>query len=423
MPHEALPRPTHKPHRSMPLASGLAAGLAALRDGGWPDAARVRVYAAMMLIAYLPMLAHVRAQATGAVGSDFLAFWGAGKLALAGHPALAYDLAAEQVAQATSGTGQLVAFVNPPPFLFAVLPLGLLPYGAAWIAFALSGWALWFAVARKLAPPRFSLGVLAFPGAYLAASHAQTGFLTAALLIGGVIALPRRPWLAGALLGALVIKPHLALLVPVWLLAGRQWRALAGSALSAAALGLAALVAFGWQTWAAWPQAFAVSRVLMAQGRSEFWLRMCTPYAALHQHAGPPVAVAGQATLTVLCAMLTALAWRRARDPLATGAVMLAATALGSPYLFSYDLPFLILPLCWLAQQALAHGWRAWEKPALVALWAAPLATRAAALPLGINLMPLAAAALLWLVWTRLGPFAEVAEHRRVGRAVGRQQA
>ncbi|WP_226016748.1 glycosyltransferase family 87 protein [Novosphingobium sp. FKTRR1] len=386
-----------------------------LRDGGWPDLSRVRVYAAMVLIAYLPMLAVVFAQATGHVGSDFLAFWGAGHLAVGGHPAQVYDLAAEQAAQALTGTGQLVAFVNPPPFLFATLPLGLLPYGVAWIAFALGGWAIWFAVARKLAPPHLALAVLAFPGAYLAASHAQTGFITGVLLIGGVIALPRRPWHSGALLGALVIKPHLALLVPVWLLAGRQWRALASAAMAAIGLCLAALLAFGWQTWAAWPQAFAVSKVLMAQGPSAFWLRMCTPYAALHQHGGPLVAMVGQAALTLLAAALSALAWRRSRDPQATGAVMLAATALGSPYLFSYDLPFLIQPLCWLATQARVNGWRAWEKPLLVLLWLAPLATRAAALPLGVNLMPLAAAGLLWLVWTRL----DHPQHRSVRSAVG----
>ncbi len=276
-------------------------------------------------------------------------------------------------------------------------------YPAAWLAFAAIGWGIWFAVSRHAAPRGLVLAVLAFPGAYLAASHAQTGFITGALLVGGVLLLGRRPWLAGALFGALVIKPHLALMVPLWLLAGRQWRALAGGALSAALLCLASLAAFGWQTWAAWPQAFAVSRELMAQGSAaEFWLRMCTPYAALRLFAGPGGALAGQAVLTLLCAVLTMLAWRRTRDAQATGAIMLAATALGSPYLFSYDLPFLIQPVMWIAGQALAGSWRAWEKPAIIVLWLSPLATRALALPLGINLMPLAAAGLVALVWMRL---------------------
>jgi len=384
-------------------AHKLKSMIEAVRGGDWPGAERVRVYAVMILLAYLPMIAKVYGEATGKVGSDFLAFWGAGQLIVQGVPAQTYNLAAEQAAQAASGTGQLVAYVSPPPFLFLAAPLGLLTYPVAWLAFGVMGWCVWFVTARHAAPRGLTLAVLAFPGAYLAASHAQTGFITGALLIGGVLLLRHRPWLAGALFGALVIKPHLALMVPLWLLAGRQWRALAGGALSAALLCLASLAVFGWQTWAAWPQAFAVSRELMAQGSSaEFWLRMCTPYAALRLFAGPVGAMAGQAMLTLFCAILTMLAWRRTRDCQATGAVMLTATALGSPYLFSYDLPFLIQPLLWLAGQARARGWRTWEKPTLIGLWLSPLATRAMALPLGINLMPLAAAALLTLLWTRL---------------------
>ena len=104
--------------------------------------------------------------------------------------------------------------------------------------------------------------------------------------------------------------------------------------------------------------------------------------------------------------MLVALSWRRfGQDGMATGALMLAATAVASPYLFNYDLPFLILPILWLAskgQRAGPHGgFHPWEKALLVGLWLAPYATRAAALPLGLNLMPLAAALLLWLVWSR----------------------
>ena len=83
---------------------------------------------------------------------------------------------------------------------------------------------------------------------------------------------------------------------------------------------------------------------------------------------------------------------------------MLAATALGSPYLFSYDLAFLAMPLFWLAREGRARGFRRYERTALAALYLAPLAARAAALPLGLNLTPLAAAALVALVWTRLAP-------------------
>jgi hypothetical protein len=378
-----------------------------LRTLSWLDAGRVRGYAAMILVAYLPMMVKVYREATGTVGSDFLAFWGAGQLLRSGPAARVYDLAAEHAAQMTAGTGQMVAYVNPPPYLFLAVPLGLMPYAVAWIVWALVGWAVWFFVARRALPGAGAAGalvVLAFPAAYLAASHAQNGFITGALLIGGVLALRRSQALSGALFGLLVIKPHLALLVPFWLAAGRKWTAIAAAAASAAALCLASLAVFGLETWRAYPQSFAVSQILMNQPSAEFFLRMCTPYAGLRVLFGTTVALYGQAVITVITGALACLYWRRAPSDEAAGAMLLAATALASPYLFSYDLPFLIMPIAFLISMGRSMGWRPWEKFLLVLIWLSPLATRAAALPLGLNLMPLPAVILVGLVWTTWAP-------------------
>ncbi|WP_421848012.1 glycosyltransferase family 87 protein [Novosphingobium sp.] len=378
-----------------------------LRTLTWLDAARVRVYAAMVLVAYIPMMVKVFREATGTVGSDFLAFWGTGRLLLSGPAPRVYDLAAEHAAQMAAGTGQMVAYVNPPPFLFLAAPLGLMPYAVAWVVWALAGWAIWFLVARRALPDTGgtrdwagTLAVLAFPAAYLAASHAQNGFITGAILIAAVLTLRRSQALSGALFGLLVIKPHLALLVPFWLAAGRKWTAIAAAAASAALLCLASLTVFGLDTWRAYPQSFEVSQILMSQTSGEFFLRMCTPYAALHVLFGPTAAMAGQAAITLVTGALACLYWRRAPSDEAAGAMLLAATALASPYLFSYDLPFLAMPVFFLIGMGRSMGWRPWEKSLLVLIWLAPLATRAAALPLGLNLMPLAAAVLFWLVWS-----------------------
>ena len=123
-----------------------------LRTLNWLNGTRVRVYAAMILVAYVPMMVKVFREATGTVGSDFLAFWGAGRLLATGPAPRVYDLAAEHAAQMAAGTGQMVAYVNPPPYLFLAAPLGLMPYAAAWIVWALAGWALWFLVARRALP-------------------------------------------------------------------------------------------------------------------------------------------------------------------------------------------------------------------------------------------------------------------------------
>ena len=376
--------------------------VAALRDGAWLNARRVRAYAIMLLVAYAAMLVSPFLDAIRGPGSDFLAFWGAAKLTVAGTPELAYNLAAETAVQATTGITGMFAYVNPPPFLLVIAPLGLLPYAAAWVAWSLAGWAVWLLVARRILP-QATLAIAAFPGAWLAASHAQNGFLTGALLIGGVLALKRSQALSGALFGLLIVKPHLALLVPLWLLAGRKWTALAAGAASALALALFSLAAFGLKTWQAWPQSFAVSAAIMRNSADIFWLRMGTVYSAVRYHGGADAALIAQALVTLACAALAALVWRRTRDTDAAGALLLAATALGSPYLFAYDLAFLALPVFWLVREGLERGFRPWERMGIVALYFAPLIARAAALPLELNLTPLAAAALTALVWTRTG--------------------
>lgn len=379
--------------------------LTSLRANRWPDRALVRAGAIYMLIAYVPMLMHVFAEATGHVGSDFLAFWGAGRLVMAGTPWQAFDLVAEHGAQAASHTGQMVAYVNPPPYLFLTGPLALMPYGAAWLTWALGSWAAWFLACRRLLPGE-PLVLLSCPAAYLAACHAQNGFVTGALLVGGVMALSKKgaraEIIAGVLFGALVIKPHLALLIPLWLIAGRRWRALGAGAASALALCLLSLLVFGPETWAAWPKSFQVSAVLMEQNSGPFFLRMATPYALIRVLAGANVAIAAQIVIGLAMALLVWGETRRLGANAGTGALMLAATAIASPYLFSYDFPFLVQPLLWLVGAARAHGWRPWEKICMIALWLAPLATRAAALPLHANLMPLAGIGLVWMIVGRL---------------------
>lgn len=372
-----------------------------IREARWLDGSRVRGYAALLGLASLALMANSYIKAMGLAGTDFLAFWGAGKVAIEGNAALAYDLAVQESVQTATGAEGWFAFVNPPPFLFAVAPFGALPFPAAWIAWVAATYALW-AWAAIRAFPRLWLPILVFPGALVAAGHAQNGFVTGALLVAGVALLDRRPLIAGALLGALVIKPHLALLVPFWLAAGGRWRAFAAAGCSAAALLALSWAAFGTETMLAYTTSWDASAKLMQVADADFYLRMSTLYAQLCLFIPTGPALAAQAAVALAGIVLSALSWRRfGQDGVATGALMLACTALASPYLFNYDLPFLVLPVLWLAVRGLADGFRPYEKLALVALYFAPYATRAAALPLEINLMPLAAALLVWLVWTR----------------------
>ena len=379
----------------------MAGAVEFLRNAEWLDAARVRGYAVLIGIASLALLVVSWFQAQGPDASDFLAFWGSTKAVLAGMPQAAYDLHWQQQVQTGAGFTGWYAFVNPPPFLFVTAPFGLFSYPVGWIVWVAATYAVW-AWAGVKAFPRLWLLVLVFPGALIAAGHAQNGFVTGALLVGGVVLLDRRPVLAGALLGALVVKPHLALLIPFWLAAGGRWRAFAAAAASAVGLLALAWLVFGTATMLAYGGVWDASTAIMRTADADFFLKMATLYAQVRIYAGETAAWVVAALLALAMIALVMLSWRRfGQDGMATGALMLTATALASPYLFSYDLPFLILPVLWLVREGLRDGFGPWEKALLVALWFAPYATRAAALPLGLNLMPLASALLLWLVWRR----------------------
>ncbi|MBU7580116.1 MAG: DUF2029 domain-containing protein [Porphyrobacter sp.] len=366
----------------------------------WLNAARVRAYAAMLALALLAMLV-VNFLKVPQTGSDFQAFWSAAHILADRGPVAVFDLDLQEQVQAEAGFGEMIAYVNPPPFLLTIFWLGVLPFGAAWIAWTGATFAVWFGAMHRAYRGDLTLPLLAFPASYLAAAHAQNGFLTGALLAGAVLALRRSPWLCGILLGMLIIKPHLALLAPFWLLARGEWKAIAGGVIGAAGMIALSLVFYGPQSWLAYPQAFEVSRQLMAQGPGLFWLRMTTPYAMLRYWATPEAAMVVQGAITLALLAITMIFARRTRDGQASGALMLAATAVASPYLFSYDLPFLAVPVFWLIMDGRARGWRPYEKLLVAGLYLSPLATRAAALPLEINLMPLPALAMVALIWNR----------------------
>lgn len=380
-----------------------AGWLTHIREADWLDKERVRAYAVIYLIGSLVMIANTYVKAMGETGSDFLAFWGAAKITLTKGAAASYDIALQKAVQASTGFDEVFAFVNPPPFLFAVTPFGALPYPIAWIAWVVTTFAIWFAISWRIAP-RFWPLILAYPGAMIAASHAQNGLLTGALLVGGVALAGTRPLVGGAMIGALVIKPHLAVLLPFWLAAGGKWKAFIAAGISAVGLLALSWLVFGTETMLAYTTSWEKSAILMAQDDDEFFLRMATLYGQLRVWAGHEIALAANVLTALGMIAIVWLSWKRFDgDMTATGALALAATPLASPYLFNYDLAFLILPTLWLTAEARDRegGFRPWDKLILLALWIAPFATRAAALPLQLNLMPLASAAMVWLIWQR----------------------
>lgn len=180
-------------------------------------------------------------------GTDWMAFYGAARAYLDGRLALIFDAAAfTAYLNADFGwwLAQPVAFrpwVYPPSFLLWLVPFGTLSLAASYVLFELlSGIAL--VVALFAVSDRRDARWLVVAAAFLCFGAAdnvmqgQNGFLTAALLIGGWRTIPSSPVLGGALFGLLTIKPQFWVLVPVALVAAREWRALGAAIVAAAVL-------------------------------------------------------------------------------------------------------------------------------------------------------------------------------------------
>ncbi len=350
---------------------------------GWRPSWTWRAAARLLLVGQAAGFAFMVAGTHGAFGpqpvppttTDFASFYAAGVLANRATPDLAYDQAAHGAVES-----QVVApgveekpFVNPPVFLLLCAPLARLPYLVAFLAFEGVTFAAWLVLGTRIAGggALAAIALAACPPAWWALGWGQNSFLSASLLAAGTLLLPRRPLLAGAAFGALCFKPHLAMLVPVALVAGGFGRATLAAAASAAALVAVSALCFGLSTW----QAFLSVAMHTHPARGGHALAAHVDFysAATLLGASSGTATAVQAAATGLSALSVAWLWRRARGGKADGdralanAGLIAGTLVAAPFLLFYDLAIAGLAACWIARHARRQGWTRAELFALAA--------------------------------------------------------
>ncbi len=338
--------------------------------------------------------------------TDFVSFYAAGKLALAGTPALAYDQAAHaaaEIAATAPGVGYNF-FFYPPVFLLLCAPLAMFPYVAAFVLFQALTFPLWLLVMHRLLRPRgwsWCLPVLAFPAVFWTLGFGQNSFLTAALLGGMTLLLDERPVAAGVSLGLMCYKPHLALLAPVALAAGGHWRTFVAAAATVAAVVGLSVALFGLDTWRAYLIAFAGSSAVYETGRVGM-AGFVTPYGAARLlGAGADAARLLQAAVSLLVAGIVAWIWRRDPGPAERSAALAAGILLFVPLALVYDLLLLTVAFGWLVRASRSTGFFAWEKLAMFFCFLVSISSRHFGQATGIPLGPLAPAALLALCVVR----------------------
>lgn len=249
--------------------------------------------------------------------NDFVVLWIAGKQVLSGEAASVYDLSSTGIYTKLFGLGKATIFPYPPNALFLFIPFALLPYMAAFSAWAGLSLAFFYHCARPYCRDQLP-AVLAIltPAAITCFAFGQTG-----LLFGGLWLLAfRGRWGAVAVL---TFKPHLGFLS---ILSLRTGAAFLKTLLLVLAIGSLTTVIFGFDLWRSFID-HSVAHAAKIDSMARWKFLGVTPAIGYGLAGWIPFATIGALLLARNVNAFTAA----------------TASFLISPYGFNYDMPVVCL--------------------------------------------------------------------------------
>ncbi len=357
------------------------------------DPATVASLVIVIYVAFLAGAALARAWPVDAAGHpvlvDYLGMWAAGRLALSGHAAAAYDWGAHKAVEVAAVGRDFEGYFSwfyPPPFFFATAPFAALPFVPALLAWIGAGLAGFLLAIRLIVPERGALALAAAaPVVLWNAGAGQNGALSATIIAAALALLARRALVAGALVACLVYKPQFGLLMPVALACGGQWRAFLAAAVAAVVLAAASAAVFGLDAWTGFIGSLDIAYRSILVENSIGAAKLQSVFGLVRLAGGGlDAAWAAQlATAIPVTVAVGGLWWSSAPADL-KAAALAAGTVLVTPYVLVYDLVILVVAVAFLARSGLSPGERAAAVTAALLLLAGPLASVPAGLAASI---------------------------------------
>jgi alpha-1,2-mannosyltransferase len=401
--------------------------LGLLRGGEWLTPQRMRIWALCVFgISSLGVL-YVILTSDGLndfrgrpIGSDFSNVYAAGTYVLEGRAAAPFDWPLQFAREkAIFGAGtQFYGWHYPPFFLFVAGLLAMMPYAlalAVWqgVTLLLYLFCIRTIMSSSLARPGepiahdFSrdpliiLLAIAFPAVLVNFGHGHNGFLTAALIGGGLRVLDKRPVVAGILFGLVSYKPQFGVLIPLVLIASGRWRTFAAATATVAGLILVTTLVFGTEVWRAFFDSMHLTRVEILEAGATGWEKIQSVFSWVRMWGGG-VTLAYVVQGAVALAAAGALVWLWRSDaafPLKAAALAIGAI-IATPYSLDYDMMVLAPAIAFLTADGMSRGFIPWEKSALALVWFVPLFARSVAqytfIPLGVWAMLAAFILVMW---------------------------
>ena len=327
----------------------------------WPA---VGLVVGLILIGWDLWAASVTYISQYAVRNDFRLDYAAATIGIKQGYGRVYDLAAQAAAIEGLGRGfNPQPFISLPPLAWLVTPLLLLPFQAALVVWTLLLLAALVWTWYLLAPPgRFVraahlvllLGI--FPVAFGVMVGQPGAWVAAAVATAWWLIKHDRPVWAGLVLSLVVLKPQLALLVPLCLLVSGHARTFGAWLVASVFIGLVTLALLG-------SGGLALYRDVLAQTSTPAW--DITRQYSISGHLGLGLALHVVQVVVVAVALLAA--WRhRAQGPEIPIAAGIAGSLLSTPYLGFQDFLMLIVA-GWLV---LRSGATAWQVGLMVVVYA-----------------------------------------------------
>jgi alpha-1,2-mannosyltransferase len=281
-------------------------------------------------------------------GRDFVNFWQYGVAAWEESPEKFYDpywynARLDLLTPGQDYPDQLWSY--PPHFMLMMAPFGLASYNIALVIFTLAGLFIWWGIAAKPFVNRSAnLALFTSPFLVICLVSGQLSLFLAAIFVWLYRNLDTKPVLSGLLIALLTVKPHLGILIPLFLIFTQRWKVFASAAIvSLAFIGLSLLI-HGVEVWQAY---FDLGLKYQAQilNGSTTLVDGLMPTALMNM----VVAGIGSSLAIFIHTIfaLAALSWfcivvLKSKDHFIQFAALLVATYILSPYMMAYDFIILI---------------------------------------------------------------------------------
>ncbi len=292
---------------------------------------------------------------SGIATIDFDVFVQASQMFVQGQTQCLYDRTCIQAAQKAAGfTTELMSWNYPPLVALLIAPFHGIDPKALYFGFLALNGLLAASCGWMIARQRGVILAFAFEPVLATMTLGQTSLITAGLLFlatrlvaqANASGLPRSrvtrlAYAGGSIFALLAIKPHMAWTAPIVALSQRTAALRRHVTLGGVIAGtIFVAISLWWpgpEAWAAFVHGLSQAGEALAK-RDFVWQQMPTPFVTLSAlGTNPSTAYGGQLLCAALAAAAVSYAWRRCRADDAA-AITIVATALGSPYLYHYDL-------------------------------------------------------------------------------------